>query len=110
MEIKLFEIRDRGTTIKAMAIRLGGIESKKESRLLASAGFGQSAVDHQEYVLFGDMDGGKFQMSSDAYDWDRTKHNAHLYVQEHWDELKTGDLVDVQFILGETAEPKQTEF
>ena len=34
---------------------------------------------------------------------------AHNYIIEHWHELKDGDVVDVQFILGETKAPKVSE-
>jgi hypothetical protein len=35
--------------------------------------------------------------------------NAHNFIQAQWDTLTTGDVVDVEFILGETLEPKQSE-
>ena len=31
------------------------------------------------------------------------------YTDAHWDDLKDGDVVDVQFIRGETAEKKVSE-
>ena len=40
---------------------------------------------------------------------DRTYHVAHLYVQQHWDEITSGDVVDVEFVLGETDAPKESE-
>jgi hypothetical protein len=48
----------------------------------------------------------------DAYEWPgdvRTFRAAHLYVEEHFDEIEDGAVVDVEFILGETAEPKVSE-
>jgi hypothetical protein len=47
----------------------------------------------------------------DPYDWRgaRTKPNAHLWITEHWHEIADGDVIDVQFILGETAVPKCSE-
>lgn len=48
-----------------------------------------------------------FSRRSDAVAaWNR---RAHLYVRDHWAELRDGDVVDVQFILGETAAPKKSE-
>jgi hypothetical protein len=35
--------------------------------------------------------------------------NAHHWIIEHWDELKDSDVVDVEFILGETQQPKVSE-
>jgi len=34
---------------------------------------------------------------------------AHQYIRVHFDELKDGDVVDVQFIMGKTTEPKISE-
>jgi hypothetical protein len=47
----------------------------------------------------------------DPYDWvgDRTKPHAHQFIMEHWQELRDGDVIDVQFILGETDSPKVSE-
>ena len=47
----------------------------------------------------------------DPYNWDnlRTMGNAHHYIAEHWDELHDGDVIDVQFILGETTAKKLSE-
>ena len=39
----------------------------------------------------------------------RTKPVAHQFIEKNWSTLKDGDVVDVQFILGETAEPKRSE-
>ncbi len=34
---------------------------------------------------------------------------AHLYVDEHFDDLKDGDVIDVEYILNETDKPKISE-
>ena len=50
------------------------------------------------------------QSNYDPYSWgDRTYSVAHNYIQEHWDEIKAGDVIDVEYILGETPEPKLSE-
>lgn len=36
----------------------------------------------------------------------RTLGIAHKYINEHYDELDSGDVVDVRFILGETEKPE----
>lgn len=110
MEIRLFEIRDRATFIPAMAIRLGGKETPREIKLLASAGFGAEAASHEDYILLLHLDGGTGQFTSDRYEWNsRTMQIAHEYLYEHWDDLQSGEVVDVQHILGETAEPVTSE-
>jgi hypothetical protein len=46
----------------------------------------------------------------DPYAWpNRTKRNAHDYIRIHWADLKDGDVIDVEFILGETKTPKLSE-
>lgn len=48
----------------------------------------------------------------DCYDWNdgaRTMKVAHHYIQRNWATLKDGDVIDVQFVLGETTSPKQSE-
>lgn len=102
MEIKLLEIRDRMTFIQAIAISTKP-SNHGQRYLLASAGYGSDSA----CILFG-YAGGKGQLTYNAHDWpdSRTMYNAHKYVKEHFDELKDGDVVDVEFILGETEEKK----
>lgn len=103
MITKMFEIRDRGTCIVVVASKL---QSKVivESRLLERAGFSENGfplilLTHLEY----------FQTNWDPYKWDnRTMIEGHKYIQNHFDELNTGDVVDIEFILGETDENKST--
>jgi hypothetical protein len=35
--------------------------------------------------------------------------NAHLWIEANFDKLNDGDVVDVEFILGERAMPKVSE-
>jgi hypothetical protein len=34
---------------------------------------------------------------------------AHQHIEQNWDLLNDGDVVDVEYILGETSEPKRSE-
>jgi hypothetical protein len=50
----------------------------------------------------------------DPYNWPgapmvRTFQVAHEYLEKHFDELETGTVIDVEFIVGETKEPKLSE-
>jgi len=46
----------------------------------------------------------------DPYDWIcNTWRVAHSYIEEHWEELKSGDVVDVEFIMGLRSEAKKSE-
>jgi hypothetical protein len=104
---RYFEIRDRNTFVPVLAVRLRDDPSEnswKERYLLRRCGY---SIDGS--VLLTRLDGSG-KATSDPYDWaDRTFATAHHHILEHWDELETGDVVDVEFILGETTEPKVSE-
>lgn len=103
MEIKLFEIRDRATFIPAFAIRPLP-NDEKQFYLLRSAGYG--CDPSHKIIIFGALHGG--QCEYDPYNWtgSRTMKHAHHYIEEHFDTLNSGDVIDVEYILGETTEPK----
>jgi hypothetical protein len=97
MRVKLIEVRDRMTLIAAVAIEIQG----SDGFLARHAGYRDACV------LFGRAAGGRF--SYDPYDWnDRTMKAAHQWIAEHFDELRDGGVVDVEFILGEVETPKRS--
>lgn len=108
MNTKTIEIRDRATFIPAMAIRLGS-DIEADRYLLARSGFGRSRAEQSEYVLLirlGDV--GK--CACDPYEWgDRTMMVAHDHLLKNFDDIEPGAVVDVEFILGEKAEPSASE-
>jgi hypothetical protein len=53
--------------------------------------------------------GGERACNDPTYWEDRTYAVAHNYIIDHWAELKDGDVIDVEFILGETTEKKISE-
>ena len=99
MENKLFEIRDRGTCVPALAVRVSG----DDGWIMRRAGFRSPMV----YLVALAIEKARY----DPYNWDnpRTMGNAHRYIEEHWDELQNGQVVDVQFILGETSAPVRSD-
>ena len=103
MLIKAIEIRDKGTFVPAIAIKL--IPDDEGQRYLlrrAGYGFGRPSV-----VL---MNLNDCRAQNDPSDWGgRTWRVAHEFVERHWDRLTNGDVVDVEFILGETCIPKVSE-
>ena len=103
MKTKLFEIRDRGTFMPAMATRATS-NDEQEKYLLASSGF---AFNSSFVILhFLELD----KASYDPYGWGgRTMTTAHRYIQENWEKLKSGDVIDVEYVLGETSEPKMSQ-
>jgi hypothetical protein len=98
MTTKLFEIRDRGTLVPALAIQVSGADGY----LLRRAGFDGSMI----YLIALATQ----QCAYDPWGWgNRTMNNAHQYIVSTWDTLQSGDVVDVEFIRGETAAPKASE-
>lgn len=111
MIAKTFEIRDRATFIPVLAIQLTpGCEPDRY--LLSRSGFGRDSQSQSAYVLLIKIDGGNGKASCDPYDWgqgSRTMLVAHDYVIKNFIWMNTGDVVDVEFILGETKTPKISE-
>ena len=106
MITKLFEIRDKVMFIPILAIKLAP-ENEQESWLLARAGY---RADVGNKVLMCQINGGEGKCSSDPYFWGgRTYPTAHLYIIEHWDVLRSGAVIDVEFILGDATQAKTSE-
>lgn len=106
METKLFEVRDRITYIPVICTKLRpGNESDRY--LLATCGFGLREDVQEQYVLYAPLYTGKLaSVATDHPENPRTHRTAHDYIEQHWDELISGDVVDVEFIAGETKTAK----
>lgn len=108
MEVKCLEVRDSGTFIPVIAIRPVAA-NKAQEYLLRRAGYNAGA-DESCVILLPASCRGPGPATYDIYDWDdRTYKNAHHFITKHWSELADGDVVDVEYILGETSEPKRSE-
>jgi len=113
METKTFEIRDRATFIPALAVRLEPGHDLDPGRdldryLLARAGFGLSGDEQREYVVL--MRLVTCEAQHDPAVWGgRTMPTAHRFIHDNWDALPSGAVIDVEHILGETAQPKVSE-
>jgi hypothetical protein len=109
MITKTVEIRDRATFIPALAIKLTP-ETDGDRYLLGRAGFGRSPEKQAAYVLLARIAGGEGHFDCDAETWgSRTMTSAHRWLIEHFDEIESGAVVDVEFIEGERAAPKRSE-
>lgn len=106
MEVKCLEIRDRNTFFPVICIRPTP-DNDAQRWLLRQDGY--RGGDDERCIIF--IDAQCRGVSYDPYDWPdrRTKGRAHDYIERHWHELSDGDVIDVEFILGETKEPKQSE-
>jgi hypothetical protein len=106
MITKLFEIRDRGTCIPALAVQVGCPQwgnTPAENWLLERAGYGRPMV----ILTF--LEGSR-NAEYDPFAWnDRTMRTAHKYIEEHFDELESGAVICVEYILGERGTPKVSE-
>ena len=112
MIAKTFEVRDAGTFIPALAVKLEpGCEADRY--LLARAGFGTAPDTQKKYVFLCRLNGGPgYGGGYDPHAWPgstRTLSVAHKYIIEHFDALESGAVVDVEFILGLKPEPKRSE-
>ena len=106
MNIKAFEIRDKATFIPVMAVSMTAAD-ETERFLLLRAGYHNSFC-----VVLCRMEcpGKDRNATYDPYAWgDRTFTAAHLYIVDHWHSLNSGDVIDVEFLLGETTTKKVSE-
>jgi hypothetical protein len=100
----MFEIRDRATFIPALAVDCGLTGNPDYDYLLRRAGYGAIRC-----IMLTHLGGGRLA-NCDALDWrDRTWQAAHTHIAQNWDSLSDGDVIDVQYILGETEKQKQSE-
>jgi len=103
MKTKMFEIRDRATCIPVIAIKTEG-ETLEEHMFFRRGGWGGNTV-----ILI--KINGDTEATHDPFKWGnrRTMTTAHLYIQKHFDKLENYSVVDVEYINGETTEPKTSE-
>lgn len=118
MQAKALEIRDEGTFIPLLAVDMNpgpfgdcptqdGL-SNAQGYLLRRCGY---ACDGRPNIMITYLAGGR-RADNDPYGWEyqgRTFQVAHKWIIENWADLRDGDVVDVQFILGETDAPKRSE-
>lgn len=108
MQIKTFEIRDRGTFIPALAIKLTNDENNNLQDLFLLTSAGLNRKGSYSLALF-DLNGGRGFMDSNDWGFARTFKIAHDYIEVNFDALESGQVIDVEYILGETKEPKKSE-
>ena len=114
MDIKLIEIRDRDTCISALVVRCRP-SNEAERWLLQQSGYDIYPTQQAAYVLLAPLAGlEKGHIYYDSFQWEgrgfgRTLFQAHDYLLDHFDEVRSGDVVDIEYILGETPAPKRPE-
>ncbi len=111
MNIKLFEVRDRGTFIPVMAIKLQP-ENDQHQYLLSTSGFGESAEQQGKYVMLLPLSSGSGVWTTDPYDFmgpGRTLKEVHDFIIFNCDDLEEGAVIDIEFVLKEVDQPKQSQ-
>lgn len=104
MEAKLFELRDKGTCIPLLCIKPGVNADPFEAKVAWRYGYKDSYAVIVMHMATPE------RCKVDPYEWgDRTFHVAHLHIEVNWEKLKTGDLIDVRVLLGETDTPATPE-
>jgi len=110
MENKIIEVRDVGTILSVLFIRLSA-ESASEKFLLERAGYGRRP---DNYILAIDLTHplriwlSPFETRM-ATQGARTFYLAHEEMTRNWENYRHGDVLDVQYVLGETPSPKISE-
>jgi hypothetical protein len=105
MLVKALEVRDRATFIPVVAVQMTP-SNMEQKYLLRRAGYSGDIT----CVLLTRLDGGEAHY--DPYNWadgSRTMRAAHLYVTQNFNKLEDGDVIDVEYILGETTITKTSE-
>lgn len=102
MQAKVLEIRDIDTYIPVIAVCVG---DAPEGELYHFKRCGYGPRD----VLVTKISSQETECDPQGWDLSRTMQTAHQYLIDHWDRIYSGDVVDVEYILGKRAEPKEPE-
>ena len=103
--MKFLEIRDNGTNISAVAFRLNPV-GLAACKILSRSGYGLTLDDMRGYIMLAQLCGGTGKITCDPAQWNtRPMDVAHDWIIKNYNEIESGDVVDVRFILGESTKP-----
>lgn len=106
VQVKAFEIRDAATRIEVLCMRICMEAIAEPARWLLREG-GWGAYDQTVYML--DI----HEPAMAAYDPFKqcsvTRASAHGYIQDNWDGLQNGQVIDLEFIHGITTVCKESD-
>ena len=106
MQVKCLEIRDDGTAFPVICI-WPVPDNDAQRWLLKRDGYRGDETEGCIIMIDAQCRGVQY----DPYDWPRSRTHkvAHLWITEHWNALNDGDVIDVEFILGERPTKKISE-
>src|SRR5690625_4327324 len=107
MITKSFEIRDSLTFIPVIATALSSTNIE-EAYLIGRAGY----RNFEESISIMVTRLADCKSANNPYEWNngsRTMKVAHQFIEEWFFDMDQGEVIDVEFILGETSKPKQSE-
>lgn len=103
VQLKLIEVRDVQTFIPALAIRFQGADNW----LLAKAGF----LRTNDYVLLINLV--TLEANTIPDKWGSGEFNTmkvvHKTLKNEWDDIQNNEVIDVDFIIGNSEVPKVSE-
>ncbi len=103
MTTKIFEVFDRSAYLRVLATRLDH-RTTRELFLLNGADLTNGQIQVTTLTPY-------VESHSDPSGWGNgTMRTVHEHLIERWDVLNTGDVVDVEHILGEKLDAAKTRF
>jgi hypothetical protein len=108
VETKILEVRDQGTFIPVLAVNMNSV-NPVHAWFLRRMGYPNDGRPNVGITRL-DANGGPFW--NDPFGWSksaRTIPTAHELIIAKWNELRDGDVVCVETILGERQHPKISE-
>ena len=105
IETKVFEVRDRATHIGALATRM--VSSHPAERYeLRRNGYGE---ENPLILVVPLSNVGQATYNEHRDDGTRTMMVAHKHIAACWNDLASGDVIDVEYLLEEKSEPSGSE-
>jgi len=109
-EVKGIEILDTATCIPVLAMRVNpSTITPREAQMFRRGGFGQMPRNADIYTWMMTLSGSLINYDSHNWRNQRTLGGAHRYIEQHWDELNSGDIIDMEYVLGESSAPRGTD-
>lgn len=106
MKVKVLEVRDRNTFIPMLCIDMN-VDDPSQLYLLLRCGY---PCDGRPNIAITRLSADGRPCWYDPYAWgDRTYKVAHRYILDNWERLSDGDVIDVEYILGESTTIKKSD-